>query len=443
MQVSIETTSTLERRLTIGVPAARVESEVNSRLQRAAKGVRLDGFRPGKVPMSVIRQRFGAGVRQEVLGEVMSQTFYEAVQQQDLKPAGRPSIEPKSLEPGKDLEYVATFEVFPQVEPGDYAAIEVVRPVAELGEADIDKMIDTLRKQQGTWVEVSRAAQQGDQVNIDFAGTRDGEAFDGGSAQGSVLVLGSGRMIPGFEDAIVGMQAGEEKTVPLTFPEDYHSEALKGAAVEFKIKLNSVSEQQPAELNDEFFAKFGVSEGGEAAFRKEVAENMARELKNAIKNKVKSQVMDGLLSVHAALEVPKALIGEEIKVLRGQMMQQFGGAAGNLDLEKLLPDEMFSEQAERRVKLGLILNDVIAREELKADPEQVRSTIEEMASTYEDPQEVIDWYYQNQNQQQLQGVQSLVLEDQVVELLLSRAKVSEKASNYEEVLKPAQPEAEA
>jgi trigger factor len=434
MQVSIETTSALERRLTIGVPAARVESEVNSRLQRAAQGARLNGFRPGKVPMSVIRQRFGEGVRQEVLGEVMSQSFYEAVQQENLKPAGRPTIEPKTLEPGKDLEYVAVFEVFPQIELADYSGIEVVKPVAELTEQDIDKMIDTLRKQQGSWVEVNRAAQDGDQVDIDFAGTRDGEPFEGGSAQGSALALGSGRMIPGFEDAIVGMQPGEEKVVPLTFPEDYHSEALKGAAVEFKIKLNSIKEQQPAVLDDEFFAKFGVKEGGEAAFRKEVAENMARELKNATKNKVKNQVMEGLLAAHSDLAVPKALVGEEIKVLRNQMTQQFGGARGNLDLEKLLPDEMFSAQAERRVKLGLILNEIIARENLKADAARVRGTIEEMASTYEDPQEVIDWYFNNQ--QQLQGVQSLVLEDQVVESLLARAKVTEKAGSYEEVLKP-------
>jgi trigger factor len=434
MQVSIETTSALERRLTIGVPAARVESEVNSRLQRAAQGARLNGFRPGKVPMSVIRQRFGEGVRQEVLGEVMSQSFYEAVQQENLKPAGRPAIEPKTLEPGKDLEYIAVFEVFPQIELADYASIEVVKPVAELTEQDIDKMIDTLRKQQGSWVEVSRAAQNGDQVDIDFAGTRDGEPFEGGSAEGSTLELGSGRMIPGFEDAIVGMQAGEEKVVPLTFPEEYHSEALKGAAVEFRIKLNGVKEQQPAALDEEFFAKFGVKEGGEAAFRKEVAENMGRELKNATKNKVKNQVMDGLLAAHGELAVPKALVGEEIKVLRNQMTQQFGAAGGNLDLEKLLPDEMFSAQAERRVKLGLILNEIIAKEDLKADTDRVRSTIEEMASTYEDPQEVVDWYFSNQ--QQLQGVQSLVLEDQVVESLLARAKVTEKAGSYEEVLKP-------
>lgn len=434
MQVSLETTSTLERRLTIGVPAERVENEINARLQRAAQQVRIPGFRPGKVPMKIVRQRFGDGVRQEVLGEVLNQTFAEAVQQQQLKPAGRPSIEPKSLEEGKDLEYVATFEVFPDIVLADYSAIEVVKPVAEVTEQDVDKMIETLRKQQGTWEEVSRAAQSGDEVNIDFLGRKDGEAFDGGTAQGSTLVLGSNRMIPGFEDAIVGMKAGEEKVVPLTFPADYHSEALKGAAVEFTIKVNAIKEQKPAELNDAFFVKFGVKEGGEAAFRKEVAQNMTRELKNATKNKIKSQVMDGLLKVHEDLSIPGALVAEEIKVLRGQMVQQFGGSNSDIDFSTILPDDMFREQGQRRVKLGLILNEIIQKEGVRPDAADLRSAVEEIASTYEDPKEVVEWYYSNR--QQLQGIEAMVAEDKVVEQLLSRAKVTEKAASYDEVLKP-------
>jgi trigger factor len=433
MQVSIETTSALERRVTVGVPAERVESEVNARLQRAAKTARLNGFRPGKVPMSVIRKRFGDGVRQEVVGEVMSQSFYEAVQQEKLKPAGRPNIEPTSLEPGKDLQYIATFEVFPEVELRDHVSIEVVKPVAEVGEQDVENMIETLRKQAGTWVEVSRPAQDGDQVTIDFAGTRDGEPFEGGSAEGSALVLGSKRMIPGFEDAIVGMNVGEEKAVPLTFPEDYHSEALKGAAVEFKIKLHAIREQQPAELNEEFFERFGVREGGVDAFRTEVASNMARELKNAVTNRVKNQVMDGLVALYADLRVPKALISDEIGTLRNQTVQQFGGGAQGIDFAQLLPDEMFAERAERRVKLGLILNEIVAKEEIKVDPAEVRKTVEEMASTYEDPQEVVEWYYSNR--QQMQGVESLVLENQVVTALLERAQVKEENMSYDDVMK--------
>ncbi len=440
MQVSIETTSALERRLTIGVPADRIEGEVNSRLQKAAQQARLPGFRPGKVPMKVVRQRFGDGVRQEVLGEVMSQTFYEAVQQENLKPAGRPAIEPKTMEPGKDLEYVAIFEVFPEVALADVSVIEVSRPVADVTDADVDEMIETLRKQQGSWVEVERAAQDGDQVTIDYTGTRDGVAFDGGSAEGASLVLGSGRMIPGFEDAIVGLKAGEEKVAQLSFPADYHNEELRGAAVEFRIKLNAVKEQQLAELNDDFFARFGVKEGGVEQFRKEVADNMARELKNACKNKVKAQVMDGLLKVHGELSVPRALVAEEIRVLRGQMVQQFGGGnAGQMNFEQILPDQMFTEQAERRVKLGLILNEFVAKESVKVDAAKVREYVEEMASTYENPSEVVDWYYKNR--QQLQGIESLVLEDQVVDTILARAKVADKAQPYQDAVKPDAPNA--
>jgi trigger factor len=294
-------------------------------------------------------------------------------------------------------------------------------------------MIETLRKQQGTWETVERAAQDGDQVNIDYVGTKGDEAFAGGSAEGSDLVLGSGRMIPGFEDGIVGMKAGDEKVISLSFPADYHNEELKGAAVEFKIKVNAVKAQKLAELTDELFAKFGIKDGGEAQFRKEVAENMARELKNATKNKIKNQVMDGVLKLHDELEVPKALIQEEIKVLRGQTVQQFGGGNADIDFASILPDDMFREQAARRVKLGLILSEIISTEKVIADAAKVRATIEEMASTYEDPKEVVDYYYGNR--QQLQGIEAMVIEDQVVALILDRAKVSDKACNYEEALK--------
>ncbi|MEJ2532608.1 MAG: trigger factor [Halioglobus sp.] len=436
MQVSIETTSGLERRLTVGVPAQRVDSEVDSRLQKAAKNVRLPGFRPGKVPMKIMRQRFGAGVRQEVLGEVLSQTFQEAVVQEKLRPAGQPSIEPKNLEAGKDLEYVATFEVFPEVEVVELRGFEVEKPVAEVTEADIDNIIEVFRKQQGSWESVERAAEQGDKVNIDYAGTRNGEPFDGGSAEDSDLELGSGRMIPGFEDGIVGMKPGEEKTLQLTFPESYHNEELQGAEVAFKVTLNKVMEQVPADLDQELFSKYGVEEGGEEQFRREVGENMARELKNAIQSRVKQQVMDAVADAHKTLELPKALIAQEVDTLRRQMFQQFGGAGGqDLDLKSLLPDEMFTENAERRVRLGLIMAELINKLDLKVDPDRVRTTIEEMASTYEEPEEVVNWYYSNQ--EQLSAVQSRVLEDQVVEKLLENANIVEKECSYQEAVNPA------
>jgi len=437
MQVSIETTSGLERRLTVGVPAERVESEVNNRLQKAAKNIRLDGFRPGKVPMKVIKQRYGAGVRQEVLGEVMSQSFYEAVTQENLRPAGQPSIEPKTLEEGKDLEFIATFEVFPDIELVDMAGFAVKKPVAEVTDADVDNMIEVFRKQQGSWETADRPAREGDKVVIDFEGSRDGEAFEGGSAQGSELVLGSNRMIPGFESGIEGMKAGEEKVLSLSFPEDYHNEELKGAAVEFKVTLHSISEQVLAPLDEALFKQYGVEEGGEERFRKEIADNMRRELNNAVKNKVKQQVMDAVLEAHAAQEVPRALIDSEIQAMRKQMFQQFGGAGmENLDMESLLPAEMFQEQAERRVKLGLILNEMISKNKLSADADKVRSAIEEIASTYEEPEQVVNWYYSNQ--QQLAGVESMVLEEELVENLLANAVVTEDSCSYQEALAQAQ-----
>ncbi len=441
MQVSIETTSGLERRLTVGVPAERIESEVESRLKKAARNVRLAGFRPGKVPMKIMRQRFGAGVRQEVMGEVLSQSFQEAVVQENLRPAGQPSIEPRSLEEGKDLEYVATFEVFPEVELADVRDFAVEKPLAEVTDADIDDIIDVFRRQQGSWEKVERAAAEGDKVNIDYNGTRDGEPFDGGSAEGSDLELGSGRMIPGFEDGIVGMLAGDEKTLELTFPEDYHNEDLRGAAVAFQVTVNSVSEMVPAPLDEELFARYGVEEGGLEQFRKEVGDNMRRELKNAVQARMKQQVMDAVLSAHETLELPKALVAQEINALRNQMFQQFGGAGGqDLDLKSLLPDDMFSENAERRVKLGLLLSELIAKLELKADPGKVRETIEELASTYQEPEEVINYYYSNR--EQLSAIESRVLEDQVVEKLLENANITETPCSYQEAINRAQQQAQ-
>ncbi|MEM1190736.1 MAG: trigger factor [Pseudomonadota bacterium] len=432
MQVSIETTSKLERRLTVGVPAETVDGEVDARLKQAVKNVRLPGFRPGKVPLKVMRQRFGSGVRQEVLGEVMSRSFQEAVVQENLKPAGQPTIEPRSMDPGSDLEYVATFEVFPEVEVLELAGFKVERPTADVKDEDIDNIIDVFRRQRGTWSEAERGAEEGDRVTIDYAGTRDGEAFEGGSAEESQLELGSGRMIPGFEDGIVGMQAGEEKTLELSFPEDYHSEDLAGAAVSFAIKLHKIEVLELAPLDQELFSAYGVEEGDEASFRSEVAQNMARELRNAVTARVKQQVMDAVIDAYAGLEVPSALVAQEIDSLRQQMFQQFGGAGQDLDLKSLLPDDMFSEKAERRVKLGLVLAELISSYELKADPDALRAAVEEIASTYQDPEEVVNWYYGNQ--EQLSAVESKVLEDAVVDKLLESAAETETPCSYQEAI---------
>ena len=438
MRVSVETTSGLERRLTVGVPADRVDSAVNKRLQDAARNVRLPGFRPGKVPMKVMKQRYGAGVRQEVLGEVISQSFQEAVMSENLRPAGQPSIEARKMDAGQDVEYTATFEVFPSVEVNSIDDLSIEKPVAEVMEADIDDIVEVFRKQQGKLVTVERAAAEGDTVVIDFQGFRDGEAFDGGSGEGTTLELGSGRMIPGFEDGLIGAGPGDEKTLNLTFPEDYQSEELAGAAVEFKVQVKEVQELELAPVDDALFAQYGLAEGTEEDFRAEVKQNMERELRNAVEASVKSQVMDAIVAAHSELELPSALIGQEINAMRQQMFQQFGGAAPqDLDLTSILPDEMFSEQAERRVKLGLVVAEMISQYELSAEPAKVREAIEDIASTYQDPEEVINWYYSEN--EQLAGIESRVLEDAVVEKLLSTAAIAEVECSYQDALAKARP----
>lgn len=438
MQVSIETTTGLERRMTVTVPATEIDSAVDARLSEAAKTVRINGFRKGKVPMKVIRNRFGAGVRQEVLGDVMNRSYYAALNEQGVKPAGQPKIEPKTLEEGKDLEFVAVFEVYPEIELSDFSKIKAEKQVAEVTDKDIDTMIENLRQQRQGWKEVKRQARNDDRVNIDFVGTIDGEEFQGGSAKDTNLVLGSGRMIEGFEKGLLKSKAGDEVTLNLNFPEDYRNKDLAGKPVEFKVTVNSVEAPELPELNDEFFAAFGVTEGGEEGFRKEVKENMERELKKASKNRLKSEVMDTLLDQND-VDVPSALVAAEINVLRQQALQQFGAGAKNLDAS-LLPDDLFREQAEKRVKLGLILGEVIKQQSMRADPAKVREAIEDIAATYEQPEEVINWYYGNK--EQLETVESAVLEDQVFDVILEQATVKEKKVSYDELTKPQQEAAE-
>jgi len=429
MQVSVENTSALERRMTIGVPAERIETEVNKRLQQTARRAKVPGFRPGKVPMSVIRQRYEASARQEALGDLIQETFYEAVVEQKLNPAGAPAVEPKVFEKGKDLEYVATFEVFPEFEVKGLDGIEIERQDSSVEDADIDKMLDVLRKQGTRYEVVDRAAATDDQVTIDFVGTQDGEAFSGGSAEGTKLVLGSGRMIPGFEDGLVGAKAGEERVLDLTFPEDYQNLDLASKAAQFKVTVKEVAAPELPELNEAFFKQFGVEETTVEGFRAEVRKNMERELRQALKTKVKNQVMDGLLAANQ-IDVPAALISNEVDRLRVQAVQQFGG---NIQPDQL-PAELFSEQAKRRVLLGLIIAEMVKQFELKPDDARVRELIEEMAAAYQEPEQVVKWYYQNE--QQLNEVRSVVLEEQVVDTVLKQAKVTDKQVSYEDAVKP-------
>ena len=431
MQVSIESSTGLERQLKIGVPAEKIDKEVTNRLQKATKTVSIKGFRKGKVPLKVVKQHYGKGVRQEVVGEIVNSSFYEAIQQEDLKPVGQPQINDLSDKEGQDLEFMAVFEVFPEVTLKPLTKVKLDRPVSEVTEADVEKMIEQLRNQQSSFKVGKKKAKDGHQVNIDYVGTRDGEEFDGGKAEGQDLVLGSNSMIPGFEKGLEGLSAGDETLLKLSFPDDYQSEELKGAAVEFAVKVNSVASKVLAKMDDEFFKLFGVESGGEAKFREDVLDNMERELRNAIRTKVKNRVMNQLFELNS-VELPSALVANEINQLKQQMVQQFGGGQ-QIDLS-MLPDDMFKEKAERRAALGVIVSEIVKVEELSPDEDQVRARVDEIASTYEQPKEVVDYYYSKP--ELLSSVEGVVLEDQVTELVLAKAKIKEQTLAYEDAIKP-------
>ena len=430
MQVTVETTAGLERKMRVVVPSERVEVQVTEKIKQTAKQAKINGFRPGKVPLREVKRRFGAGIRQEVSSEMIQSTYGEALQKEDINPAGMPKIEEVNIEEGKDLEYTAVFEVFPEIEVSGLESIEVERLSSSIEEADLEKMIDTLREQRLVYAETDRAAAEKDQVNLDFEGFLEDEPFEGGKAEGTDLVLGSGSMIPGFEDGLAGLKADEEKDLKLTFPENYQAENLAGQEVLFKIKVNKVSEPELPELNDAFFEQFDVKEGGVEAFRKEVTNNMKRELDSAIKTKVKDQVMDGL-SENNEVDLPQSLIDQEVNRMRQEAVQQFGGGA-QFD-PSMLPAEMFTEQAQKRVKIGLIVSSIVDKNNLVADAEAVRETIEEMAATYQEPEEVINYYYSNE--QQLSQIQNMVLEAQIVDFVLDSAKVTDKTVSYDEAVK--------
>jgi trigger factor len=434
MQVSVEAKEGLERRLTITVPADGIDSAVKSRLQQLAKTQRINGFRPGKVPVSVIKKRYGTAVRQEVAGEVMQQNFYQAIVQEKLTPAGMPAFEMKTDKDGEDLEFVASFEVYPEFEVQNLDAIKVEKTVVDINDEDIDTMMETLRKQHGKWVETEEAAEAESRVTVDFVGTVDGEEFEGGKSEDFVLEMGKSRMIPGFEDPIVGQKAGAEVVSDVTFPEEYHAEALKGKDASFKITVKKVENQELPEIDEEFAKLFGIEDGSVEDLRAEVTKNMQRELSQTLKAQLKEQAIAGLLE-NNPVDLPEALVKQEIDALRQQAQQRFGG---NVDASQMpeLPDDLFAENAKRRVSVGLILGEVIKSKELKADSAKVDELIETNASAYEDPQEVIDYY--KGNQELMQQMQNLALEEQAIDIILEEAQVTEVAKKFDEVMNKAQ-----
>lgn len=432
MQVSVETTQGLERRATIVVPAGVIDNEVKRLLKDEYRNRRINGFRKGKVPPNVLQKLFGKEARARAASNLMQSKYFEAMMQEKLNPVGMPAIEPKVNEEGKDFEFVATFEVYPEVTVTALDKIKVEQPEVAVTDKDVDNMLETLRKQHSTWKEVKRKSKKGERITIDFTGSIDGEEFDGGKATDFALELGEGRMIPGFEDQIIGMKAGEEKTITVTFPEDYHAENLKGKEAQFAIVAKKVEERVLPELNDEFVALFGIKEGGVDALKTEVRKNMERELKNAVQSKIKEQVLKGLVETND-VELPKAMIDQEIDTLRRQAMQRFGDNQGQFPQ---LPAELFEEQAKERVKVGLLLGEVIRANELTVDEKKVDEIIETTASAYEDPAEVIAYYKGDDNM--MQQIRNVALEEQAIEFILAQASVKVKKTSFDELMNPKQ-----
>lgn len=434
MQVSVENVSGLERRLKISVPASQVEQTVNKKLNQTARTIRIDGFRPGKVPLAVVKKRYGGSIRAEALDDLIRDSYVTAVEQAKLKVAGYPSIEPISFAEGKDVEFAAVVEVYPEVVVADFAALSVERPSSEVTDADVAKMIDNLRRQRAKWEESSEPAADQDRLVVDFEGTVAGEAFAGNSATDFNLVLGSKRMIPGFEEQLVGAKAGDELTITVTFPADYQAENLAGKEAQFKINVKKVTKPTLPELDAQFIEAFGVKDGNVEQFKADVRKNMERELRNGIRAKVKSAVFEALVAANS-IDLPKALVADEIGRQRQQALKQFGGNAAQIKPE-MLPDELFSENARRSVALGLLVSEIISKNEMKIDADRVRALVDEVAQSYEQPAEVVQWYYSNK--EQMAQIESAVLEDQVVDLILAQAQVTDKSVGYEELLRPQQ-----
>ena len=435
MQVVLESPSALERQFTITIPTGDVETEFEAKLAETAKRVRIDGFRPGKVPAKVVRQRYGQAIRQEIVSDLMEKSLGEALSEHDVKPIGQPKIDDVKFEEGSDFSFKATFEVFPELDPILVDGDEIEQTTCKVGAADIKEMIATLREQRKSWKESARAASKGgDRVTINFEGFVNGEAFDGGEGVDHALVLGSGAMIPGFEDGIVGMKKGDSRDIEVTFPEDYQAEELKGKAATFKIGVTKLERGELPTVDEAFIQSFGVESGDEKDFKAELKEQMQRELSLTLKNMNKTKVFDVLLEKNADTPVPESAIKSEIHTLKHQAVERFGG--GQQFDPHQLPDELFAEQAERRVRLGILLGATVKKLGLAADPDRVRALIDEMAAAYDDAEQVVNFYYSND--ENLKQVEALAVEEQVAEKLLESARGKTIDMSYADVMKSRQ-----
>jgi trigger factor len=428
MQVSVESIGKLERRMRVLVPAQRVTQEIDTRLKTLSRTARLNGFRPGKAPLTVIRRQFGVQVHREVIGELMQSSFTEAVVQSQLAPAGSPRIEPQSVDEGQDLRYVATFEVFPEVVLQPVETLVVTRTVAEVADGDVDAMIERLRKQQVKFVSATRPAGPADRVTVDFEGAIDGTVFPGGKGENVAIVLGEGRMLADIEQGLIGAAAGEQRQIGVNFPPDYRAAELAGKHANFKVSVKAVEEPVVPELDEEFCKAFGVTDGGIPKLREEVTANMRRELEQALRNRNKAAVLEKLLQANP-IDVPNALLEGQIRDMQVEALRR----AGSKDASQAPPREPLVEPARQRVALGLLLKEIVKREKLQLDPVRVNARLDEMVGSYGDAAALKRAYQQNADA--MRQVESLTLEDQVVDWILAHAKVHEVGSNFRELMK--------
>ena len=432
MQANLEKLDQLGRRLNIAVPMAEIDSEVDSRLKRLSRTVKMHGFRPGKVPLKVVAQQYGGQVRQEVLGDALQKSFGEVVRQQNLKVAGYPKFEAKPpLDGASQFEYSATFEVYPEIAVGDISKAVLSRSTLEVGDAEIDKTLEIMRKQRVSYTAAERAVASGDRVTLDYRGTIDGKEFDGGAAKGYAVVIGEGRMLPDFETQLAGMTAGESKTFDLRFPDDYHGKDVAGKTAKFEITLSQVAGPVLPQVDAEFAKSLGVADGDLAKMRSDIKGNLEREVKARLKGRLKEQVMQALLDA-TQVDVPKSLVEMEVQRLQDMARQDLAARGIPVRDDMPMPAEVFEKQAQRRVNLGLILAEVVRINNLQAKPEQVRAVVEEQAQSYEHPAEVVKWFYQSP--ERLRDIESMVLEDNVVAWALSTAKVEDKAVTFDELM---------
>jgi trigger factor len=444
MQVTVESTGELERRLTITLPEEDVKEKVQSRLRSMAPRVKMDGFRPGKVPFKVVERRYGPAVRQEILEEFIEHSFRDAIKQESLRPAGPPRIEPHGLEAGQSFKYTATFEVFPDIKVINLKGIVVKQPVAEVTEAEVEHVLEKLRNQSLEWEPVDRPAREGDGVTITYQGTIEGESFPGGKGEDFLVPLGKGVTLPAFEEQLYGVQGGQERTFELTFPEDYANSAVAGKKADFGVQVKSVAVPKLPAVDEAFAEKLGIKSGGVEALREEIRATLVRNLAQAVRERVKKQVMEGLLAMNPMV-LPHALVESEAEVLLKQAqadLEKRGIQAPEITLDKSPFREQIQEQARQRVALSLILGTILEQQQIEVDSEKLKQQVAVLASSYEDAEEFSRWIYSDR--ERLSGIEGVVLEDQVIDWVLTQVEVVEEPMSFEDLVNSAPPaEAEA